>query len=109
MKASLTYASTPELRVAWNKACDDADREKREWIADLRARGFKASHPNDGWVNREENEVHLAYPQFDDGVQIGDKLMLGWPGPHSSLRPVRITDERFGFSEMRYLQFKDEL
>lgn len=106
---SLIYTSMPEFRASWDKICDDMDREKREWIADLRVLGFKAAHPNDSWVNREENEVHLCYPQFDDGVQVGDLLMLGWPGRLGSLRPVRITSERLSFMGLRYLQFKDEL
>jgi hypothetical protein len=49
----------------------------------------KASHPDDGWVDRkgrrntfgyvpEADSVQFAYPQFNDGVKVGDKIALGW-------------------------------
>ncbi|WP_206687265.1 hypothetical protein, partial [Streptococcus pseudopneumoniae] len=49
-----------------------------QWVADLRAAGYKAAHPNDGWVNRGSMELFLSYPQFNDGAGIGDFVMLGW-------------------------------
>ena len=57
-------------------------REEAEWVAALRHIGVKAAHPDDGWVNRETNEVYLCYPQFNDGLQAGDRLALGhgWSG-----------------------------
>lgn len=60
------------------------------WIADLRARGVKAAHPNDGWVHRDENKIHLCYPQFNDGVAVGDLMALGWPRWPEKTRIVRI-------------------
>ena len=63
--------------------------EKREWIADLRARHVRAAHPDDGWVDREANTVRLIYPQYSDDVEVGALLALGSPG--SKTRIVRIT------------------
>jgi hypothetical protein len=54
--------------------------EEDRWVADLRAGGVKAAHPDDGWVDRKRDRVHLCYPQFDDGVEIGDTIALGSPG-----------------------------
>lgn len=65
-------------------------QEERDWIADLRKDGVKAAHPDDGWVDRERNKVHLCYPQFNDGLKVGDLLALGWPRTHT--RIVRVTD-----------------
>jgi hypothetical protein len=63
--------------------------EERQWIADLRARGIKAAHPDDGWVERTLNRVHLCYPQFNDGLAVGDLLALG--SPWGETRIVRVT------------------
>lgn len=63
--------------------------EQRQWVADQRALGCKAAHPDDGWVDREANTVGLCYPQFNDGLGVGDVLALGWAG--CDVRYVRIT------------------
>lgn len=64
-----------------------AERE-RHWVADLRKDGVKAAHPDDGWVKRDQSKVHLCYPQFNDGLGVGDLLALGWA---DRWRVVRIT------------------
>jgi hypothetical protein len=66
------------------------------WIEDLRGQGIKAAHPDDGWVDRQRNTIHLAYPQFNDGLAVGELLALGWPG--DAMRVVRIV----GSSENRF-------
>jgi hypothetical protein len=69
---------------------------EREWIDRLREMGAKAAHPDDGWVNRHERKVHLAYPQFDDGLAVGDLLALGWPWRTTRLvRVVSTSDNQF--------------
>jgi hypothetical protein len=83
---------------------------ERQWIAGLREQGVKAAHPDDGWVNRDEHKIHLAYPQFDDGLEVGDLLALGWPWTHTRL--VRVTgqsDNRFAvpFVSPWYWHFED--
>ena len=66
--------------------------DEAKWIDQLKEQGFKACHPNDGWVDRKENRVWFQYPQFNNGVQIGDKIMLGWHSHPDSDRPVLVTD-----------------
>ena len=70
------------------------EEDQRKWIENLRVMGFKAAHPNDGWVNRGRNEVFLAYPQFNDGAGEGDLVMLGWPWDKESWRPIKLTGKR---------------
>ena len=82
----------PEFVARWHKICDEYEVEEKQWISQLRKQGFKAAHPNDGWVDRKNNKLHLAYPQFNDGAKVGDKVMLGWPTDKpEKLRPVRLT------------------
>ena len=78
----------------WHKICDEQDANERKWIEELRKSGFKASHPNDGWVNRDKNEVHFAYPHFNDEANIGDLVMLGWHYDKKTWRAVRIVGSR---------------
>lgn len=59
------------------KICQEGKAREREWIADLRRDGIKAAHPDDGWVNRQENRLQFAYPQFNDGAAPGDRVALG--------------------------------
>lgn len=63
----------------WNKIISDGEKEEINWVTELRAKGVKAAHPDDGWVDRENNSIHFAYPQFDDGVNLDDVIALGWP------------------------------
>lgn len=67
--------------------------EERDWIRDLRARGVKAAHPDDGWVKRDEKKVHLEYPQFGSvrTLEIGDLIALGSPDrSFLQSRPTRL-------------------
>jgi hypothetical protein len=96
----------PEMVSLWRRICDEADEQERQWIANLRAAGFKAAHPNDGWVDRGKNEVYLAYPQFNDGAEIGDLVMIGWPYKSSRPRPVRIVGKREWLGGV-YWRFED--
>ena len=88
----------------WDQICGDMEKMERKWIQDLRAHGFKAAHPNDGWVNRETNEVVFTYPQFNDGAGIGDLVMIGWAGDKDQ-RPVRLIAQRRGF--LLHWKFED--
>lgn len=68
---------------------------KKEWVKVLREDGFKLSHPDDGWVDREENILWPSYPQFDDDPQVGDLIMMGWE-PNGckgwSCKPARVLE-----------------
>lgn len=73
------------------------EQQQAAWIAELRAAGVKAAHPDDGWVDRELDTVYFCYPQFDDGVSVGDLIALGWPQwsrkkkQHRIVRVIGIT------------------
>lgn len=81
LRNSLVYGP-PEVVALWHDICDKQETTKRDWIAKLRAKGVKAAHPDDGWVDRENSTVCFCYPQFDDGPQVGDRIALGWPDGH---------------------------
>lgn len=91
------------LVANWQRICRKGERDKQEWITGLRARGVKASHPDDGWVDRMNNEIHLMYPDFDDGIAIGDLLALGMP---DKFRVVTVTGCRENMFDMLYWEFQ---
>lgn len=81
------------------------EQQQAEWIAALRDAGVKAAHPDDGWVDRVENTVYFCYPQFDDGVGIGDLIALGWPQWRSKKpkhRIVRVIGRTCGQFQQRW-------
>lgn len=87
---------------------NEMEAELNQWIAELRAKGVKAAHPDDGWVDRKNNTVLFQYPDFNDGAGIGDLVALGWP-QWGSRRPqtriVRLTgvvDNAFGMRRWRF-------
>lgn len=105
MKTCMT--GSPEIVSLWHKICDEQEDKKNNWIKELRGMGFKASHPNDGWVNRESLEVFFAYPQFNDGANIGDSVMLGWPYDEKSLRPIKLIGKRKTMTGGTWWKFED--
>lgn len=82
-----------------------ADFKERQLIAKLIQNGIKAMHPDDGWVNRETNEVTFTYPQFNLGVNIGDKIALGWT--EDDIRIVKIIGIKESLFGLIYYQFKE--
>ncbi|MBR8182070.1 hypothetical protein KDW54_06615 [Burkholderia ambifaria] len=101
-ETAVLASSDADFMSAWVGFCREGENEKRQWIAGLRARGIKAAHPDDGWVDRRLNSVTLIYTDFNDGVNIDDLVALG--SYYGSTRIVRIVDkvqQRFG--ENRYL------
>jgi hypothetical protein len=85
-----------EAKGRWNQICKEADTEKSLWIEKLRAEGYKASHPNDGWVDRKEKILTFCYPHFDDGCKEGDLVMLGWDfKDQQSIRLLKQETESF--------------
>ncbi|MFN9913434.1 MAG: hypothetical protein ACK53L_12660, partial [Pirellulaceae bacterium] len=86
----------PDLVARWASICIDADNKKEAWIAKLRNEGIKAAHPDDGWVDRIKNEVQFVYPQFNDGVCVGDRIALGWPTEWRTVTVVSKTRTGFG-------------
>ena len=96
----LCSTSNPSFAKLWADICIEGERKEKEWIATLRQQGVKAAHPNDGWVDREKNELHFCYPQFNDGAKEGDIVALGWPSdPPGKTKFVRLTGHR----KMRFI------
>lgn len=91
---------------SWMRIGREMEAEKKAWIADLRAYGVKAAHPNDGWVDREKHEVFLCYPQFNDGVTVGDTIALGSPGRKTLLVKVIGSRALFLDPSMVYWEFE---
>ncbi|TET74376.1 MAG: hypothetical protein E3J43_09945 [Candidatus Heimdallarchaeota archaeon] len=93
--------------VSYNQICREHENEKTAWIKELREQGFKAAHPNDGWVDRKNDSFQLGYPQFDDGIAVGDKVMLGFKKGDCELpvKVIRIESSKF-FPELITYHFK---
>ena len=92
-----------EFWMIWNRIGAESKAEERSWIEQLQADGIKAAHPDDGWVNRERNEVHFAYPQFNDGVTVGDRIALG---DARTWRVVTVTGLRDDLLGIDYYNFE---
>ena len=89
-KDGLCKSNNAEFIHTWNEVGKKMEDEERRWIEYLRSQGVKAAHPDDGWVDRENNNVLLQYPQFNDGVKIGDTIALGWSW--NKTRLVKVVD-----------------
>lgn len=74
---------------------NNAQKEQEEWVKMLRDSGVKAAHPDDGWVNRQINAIQPCYPQFNDGVEEGDVIALGWPAKYRLVRIVGVSYGKF--------------
>jgi hypothetical protein len=72
--------------------CRESDRANERWVNNLISEGYDAAHPNDGWVDRENNNFILQYPQFNRGVKVGSKVMLGWHFDTKTHRPVEVVE-----------------
>lgn len=73
-------------------------REHKEnmsrWCAELRARGVSGAMPDDGWVDRDRDELRFVYPYFLYNAGVGSLIALGdW----ARYRVVRITERRQSF------------
>ena len=116
MKACLEWTADPKDMLNWHKICDEGRREEEEWIKKLRIMGFKAAHPNDYWVTTEydmitcsyRGKIRLVHPQFNDGVGVGDKMVIGSPtdkrGQSKSIRMTGIIgDSEYNEYTFEYL------
>ncbi len=92
----------------WLDICDKSHNRETKWIALLRYWGFKAAHPNDGWIDREDKNIFFSYPQFFDNLQVGDMVMLGWASDEpKKWRPVRVIKKMDWFMSSHKWAFKD--
>jgi hypothetical protein len=80
----------------------DSEHDEAAWIAALRAKGVKAAHPDDGWVDRDEQRLHFCYPTFFEEPQPGDLVALG---NHREFRLVRVTSIDDLWASMPYYHF----
>jgi hypothetical protein len=87
---------------SWNASSARMADETAQATERLRAEGVTAAHPDDGWVDRTRSCVQFVYPQFNDGVSVGDLIALGWEW--KSYRLVRVTriEERHGRTKHYY-------
>jgi len=74
-------------------------RRREDWIAKLRSDGVKMARPDDGWVDRENDVIRgpHCYPDFDDGVAVGDLVALGRPESYRLVRVTQIRPWALGF------------
>lgn len=108
----MEYIGPSEEKVSGNSKfislyadiCRESELKKRKWIKSLMNSDVKAAHPDDGWVDREKNEVQFAYPQFNSGIVVGDIVALGWPDKY---RLVEIIGIRTGLFNIFLYQFKE--
>lgn len=78
-----------EFAKCFVAAWKEREAKEKEWIKMLRTLGVAAAHPDDGWVNRDENTVQFCYPFFGGrDHNVGDLIALGTPDDY---RIVRIT------------------
>lgn len=79
----------------FNKNKEWAEKKKEEWILHLRKIGIKGIHPDDGWVDRENNTVIFENPYYEHFlIEEGDLHFL-----RIELGPKRDKSEDFIVSE----------
>lgn len=88
-KDGLCWSSDPAAVATWDSIATRHASEQATASRRLRALGVKLEHPDDGWVNRDEDSVSPCYPRFDLSPGTGDLIALGWPD--SGYRLVRCT------------------
>ncbi len=69
--------SAQEFIELFNNSVRDRKESKIKWVDSLRKEGVRASHPNDGWIDRENKIAQFCYPHFNMGVKEGDRIALG--------------------------------
>jgi len=90
MKPSPYFSGVAEVMQNWHKIIDDGAKQEEQWVAELQACGVVAAHPNDGWVDRENNTFTLCYPQFNNGVEVGSLVCLGSASHQDEDRIVKV-------------------
>lgn len=82
----------------YEQASKEDELKTKEWVAKLRSLGVKASHPDDGWHKREEKYFGISYPEFNDGIKVGDMVALG----NYNKFVIVIVDKISGILSTRY-------
>jgi len=71
-----------EFVTKFNEIGEKIRVDERLMADKLRLQGVKAWHTNDGWNDKEKRKIHMAYPYFNDGVNVGDKIAIGDSEPN---------------------------
>jgi hypothetical protein len=85
----------------------DRDQRTREAIATFKSTGYSSAHPDDGWVDRANSRVHLAYPYFAAAeIRPGDMIALG--DVDRGFRKVRVSKVEDTIFGLRWYWFVEE-
>lgn len=84
----------------WNEITKERERKRRDFIIQLKKQGIKALHPNDGWVDRENNIINFCYPDFIQELRVGDKIALGDYENYSIKTIVEIIPNRIYIDDL---------
>ncbi|MFW5962178.1 MAG: hypothetical protein ACOCQR_01005 [bacterium] len=101
------FKGSPKAEALWASLCVNAYDRERAWIKMLLKKGVKAAHPDDGWVNRKDDYVNFAYPQFNMGVEEGDLIALGWSSKNTGYRIVEVVAIKEPFPGEKCYFFKE--
>lgn len=80
----------------------ESAKKKEVWISKLKAENIRASHPDDGWHDREKKSFILCYPDFFEGINVGDKVALGDYDEYKTLEVKEIIKSGFGQISYKY-------
>lgn len=76
----------------WNATGQRQRIEREHWCRDMRTIGARAVAPDDGWIDRQRNELSIAdYADVRSVLRQGDLVALGGPG---KWRLVRVDSYR---------------
>ena len=98
MDASTAFYEAYRKVIAQNNTDMDA------WIKRLEQDGVKAAHPDDGWVDRKNDEVHLEYPNFLRKIEVGDRIALGTPKEYRIVTVTAVRKGRLGGSLYQFVE-----
>jgi hypothetical protein len=62
----------------WNDIIEKSEMQKQKYIELCKKMGLKLAHPNDGWVDRENNILTISHPYFKESIKVGDLIGLGF-------------------------------
>lgn len=90
--------------AAFLKDCANRSERERAWVAELIVKGYKAAHPDDGWVDRSKNSIVLSYPYFNSGLKINDIMALGCPEEYRTVKISKIEISLMGLTHYHFVE-----
>lgn len=77
----------------FNEAVSKSRLESIEWLAKLKNDGIVAAHPEDGWVDRNKNQIIFVHAYFMNAViDVGDRVVIGNPKKYRIVRIIEVVD-----------------